>query len=79
MTAPDPVPQIALNDGRSIPQLGFGVWQLQEVVALRVVPEFRRHEHLGPGHDRLPQAAPDPALVAVPAPTVDSISTAGAH
>ena len=30
MTAPDPVPQIALNDGRSIPQLGFGVWRLQE-------------------------------------------------
>ena len=30
MTAPDPVPQIPLNDGRSIPQLGFGVWRLQE-------------------------------------------------
>ena len=30
MAAPDPVPQIALNDGRSIPQLGFGVWRLQE-------------------------------------------------
>ena len=30
MTAPDPVPPIALNDGRSIPQLGFGVWRLQQ-------------------------------------------------
>ncbi|MGX5775188.1 aldo/keto reductase [Methylorubrum zatmanii] len=30
MTSPDPVPQIALNDGRSIPQLGFGVWRLPE-------------------------------------------------
>lgn len=30
MTSPDPVPQIALNDGRSIPQLGFGVWRMPE-------------------------------------------------
>ncbi|CAO4165263.1 Aldo/keto reductase [Methylorubrum populi] len=30
MTSPDPVPQIALNDGRSIPQLGLGVWRLPE-------------------------------------------------
>lgn len=30
MTFPDPIPRIALNDGRSIPQLGFGVWRLEE-------------------------------------------------
>lgn len=30
MTSLDPVPQIALNDGGSIPQLGLGVWRLQD-------------------------------------------------
>ncbi len=30
MTSPDPVPRISLNDGRSIPQIGFGVWRLQD-------------------------------------------------
>lgn len=30
MISRDPVPQITLNDGRSIPQLGFGVWRMPE-------------------------------------------------
>ncbi|MEH3118612.1 MAG: aldo/keto reductase [Methylorubrum populi] len=30
MTSPDPVPRISLNDGRSIPRIGFGVWRLQD-------------------------------------------------
>ena len=33
MASPDPVPRIALNDGRSIPQLGLGVYRLEEAAA----------------------------------------------
>jgi 2,5-diketo-D-gluconate reductase A len=36
------VPQIALNDGRSIPQLGFGVWQVPDEIAAHVVERALR-------------------------------------
>ena len=39
------VPNVKFNDGRTIPQLGYGVWQVEDEVAEKVV---RR-----PG-DRLP-------------------------
>lgn len=31
------IPQIALNDGNSIPQLGFGVWQVDDAAATPAV------------------------------------------
>jgi 2,5-diketo-D-gluconate reductase A len=31
------VPRILLNDGQSIPQLGFGVWQVDDEKAPKVV------------------------------------------
>lgn len=31
------VPQVKLNDGRSIPQLGYGVWQVEDATAEKVV------------------------------------------
>lgn len=30
MTSPNPVPQVTLGDGNSIPQVGFGVWQVPD-------------------------------------------------
>lgn len=35
-------PEIALNDGAAIPQLGFGVWQVPQESAARVVAEALR-------------------------------------
>lgn len=32
-----PVPRIALNDGRAMPQLGFGVWRLDDAQAADIV------------------------------------------
>ncbi|WP_108396163.1 aldo/keto reductase [Devosia submarina] len=34
---PSNIPQIALNDGRTIPQLGFGVWQVPDNEATQAV------------------------------------------
>ena len=31
------VPNVKFNDGRSIPQLGYGVWQVEDEVAEKVV------------------------------------------
>lgn len=36
------IPSIALNDGNTIPQLGFGVWRLEESDAPRIVGEAIR-------------------------------------
>jgi 2,5-diketo-D-gluconate reductase A len=41
-THANPVPEIALNDGASIPQLGFGVWQVPQDDAAEVVAEALR-------------------------------------
>ena len=41
-THANPVPEIALNDGASIPQLGFGVWQIPQDNAAEVVGEALR-------------------------------------
>lgn len=37
MTDGAPVPRIALNDGNAIPQLGFGVWQIEDARAPAIV------------------------------------------
>ncbi|MFY9290723.1 MAG: aldo/keto reductase [Methylorubrum rhodinum] len=37
MATHDPVPQIALNDGHAIPQIGFGVYRLEETHAPALV------------------------------------------
>ena len=39
MNAPESIPSLSLNDGRSIPQLGFGTWQIEQPDAARVVGE----------------------------------------
>ncbi|MFH5804580.1 aldo/keto reductase [Alienimonas sp. DA493] len=39
MNAPAEIPTLPLNDGRSIPQLGFGTWQVEQPDAARVVGE----------------------------------------
>ena len=31
------VPNVKFNDGRSIPQLGYGVWQIEDEVAEKIV------------------------------------------
>jgi len=31
------VPNVTFNDGRSIPQLGYGVWQIEDEVAEKIV------------------------------------------
>lgn len=41
-TGPNDVPEVALNDGRHIPQLGFGVWQIQQRDAAGVIGEALR-------------------------------------
>jgi 2,5-diketo-D-gluconate reductase A len=41
-TNPNPVPAIALNDGATVPQLGFGVWQIPRERAAAVVGEALR-------------------------------------
>jgi 2,5-diketo-D-gluconate reductase A len=41
-TNPNVVPEIALNDGAAIPQLGFGVWQVPQESAAEVVGEALR-------------------------------------
>ncbi|MFG1737073.1 hypothetical protein ACGFLT_03545 [Micromonospora chalcea] len=40
--APNSVPDIALNDGNSIPQLGFGVFQIEPKDTARAVGTARR-------------------------------------
>ncbi|NNJ25095.1 aldo/keto reductase [Alienimonas chondri] len=39
MNAPATIPSLSLNDGRSIPQLGFGTWQVEQPDAARIVGE----------------------------------------